>query len=174
MGTDINGAFAHHIAFPPSVSLAEDMCAGIKKLSPLIQNLWRLDPERTYPAAPLSRIHDPQGLSVWFGPRAAIISTGFGWDQASEDSDLKHMVTTAICAVAQFFQSPSVVYLPDDIEPWCYADDWIADGCTLEELQQRLACIREPSPNFSEAIRAGPDSFKVDGYVIEMLKYNAI
>jgi hypothetical protein len=87
-----------------------------------------------------------------------------------EHSDEKQAVVSTICAVARFFQSPSVIFYPDDIEPWCEMDRWIAEGLTLDELMQRLARIREPSANFQAAIRQMPDCHEVDGYVIEDLQ----
>jgi hypothetical protein len=166
MGTDINGVFGHQAAFPPQQSLADSMSAGIEKASLLIHNRWRLD--TAYDTEPLRLVRDPEGLSVWFGPRTAIVSTGFGWDQASEDSELRRMVTSAITAIARFFHSPAAIFLPDDVEPWSNVSDWVGEGIALDQLQQKLASIKEPSVDFSAAIRQVPD-FIVDGYIVEQL-----
>jgi hypothetical protein len=169
MGTDINGAFGHRIPFPPSESLAHTMRAGIHPTGPMFQSDWWFDPNNTA-SSRLIHIHG-HGLSVYFGPHAAIISSGYGW---LEDRDEQRAAVAAIRAVARFFRSPSVIFLPDDIEPWCYADQWIADGPTFDDLQRRLAAIKEPSSDFRAAIRQMPDCYEVDGYVMEELDYDAV
>jgi hypothetical protein len=77
-------------------------------------------------------------------------------------------------AVARYFRSARLIFLPNDIEPWCDAKRWIADGATIEELQQKLAGIGPPSPNLQAAIRQDPESWEVDGYVVEQLAYEPI
>ena len=173
MGTDINGAFGHRITFPPTESLAQSMRVGIQPVSPIFQGDWSVDPNDYASSRRLISIHG-YGLSVLFGPHAALIPSGYAWPGPMEHSNEQQLVIWAIRAVARFFRSPRVIFLPDDIEPWCDIDTWIAEGLTLEELQQRLARIREPSPDFSAAIRQSPDSWQVDGYVVEELEYDAI
>ena len=170
MGSDIIGVFGHKIPFPPPESLAQSMRDGIQPVSPIIHNEWLLDSDFT--STRLIRIHDD--LSVYFGPHSGFISTGREWPGPKEDIGEKQMVISAVRAVASFFRSPSVIFLPDDNEPWCDIDSWIADGLTLEELQQRLAGIQEPSADFHAAIRQNPDSWDADGYVIEQLNYDTV
>lgn len=168
MGTDINGAFGHRITFPPSESLAHDMRAGIQPTGPMFQSDWRFDPS----SASSRLVHfSGHGVSLYFGPHAGIISTGYGW---LEDRDDQRAAVDVIRAVAQFFRSPSVIFLPDDIEPYIYADEWIADGSTFDDLRQRLAAIKGPSPDFHAAIRQMPDCYEVDGYVLEEIHYDAV
>jgi len=149
------------------------MCAGIQRVSPLIHNEWRLNTDYHHGLG-LFLIQDSDGLSVWFGPHAALISSGYGWPEPSEDADEKEFVTSAMRAVARYFRSASIIFLPDDIEPWCDAERWIAAGASIEELQQKLAGIGPPSANLKAAIRQSPESWQVEGYVIEQVAYAAI
>jgi hypothetical protein len=163
MGTDINGAFGHRIEFPPTESLAQAMRAGIRPTGPMFESDWRFDTS----SASSRLVHfSGHGVSVYFGPHAGIVSTGYGW---LEDRDDQRAAVEAVRAVARFFRSPSVIFLPDDIEPYIYAADWIAEGSTFEDLQRRLAAIKKPSPDFRAAIRQMPDCYEVDGYVLEKL-----
>ncbi len=173
MGTDIDAAFGHTADFPPTESLVRSMCAGIKRVSPLIHNAWRLNTEYHHGLG-LFYIHDPDGLTLWLGPHAALISSGFGWPESGEEADEKEFVTSAMRAVARFFRSDRIIFLPDDIEPWCDAERWIAEGFTIEELQQKLVQIGPASPNLMAAIRQSPESWQVDGYVIEELAYDPV
>jgi hypothetical protein len=168
MGTDINGVFGHGIPFRPTESLAEAMRAGIRPTGPMFESDWWLEPGSS--SSGLIHING-HGVSVYFGPHAAIVSSGYGW---LEDRDEQRATIDVIRAVARFFRSPSIIFLPDDIEPWCYARQWIADGSTLDDMQRRLASIKEPSSDFRAAIRHMPDCCEVDGYVIEELNYDAV
>ncbi|MES2570768.1 MAG: hypothetical protein V4710_12045, partial [Verrucomicrobiota bacterium] len=93
--------------------------------------------------------------------------SGVSWLLASEDTEYRRPVTSAIAAVARFFRSPGLLYLPDDLEPWDDADIWISGGITFTELQQKLLRIRLPSPDFSGAIHCSENRFWIDGYVVE-------
>jgi len=119
-------------------------------------------------------IQDSDGLNVWLGPHAALVSSGFGWPEPSEGADQKEFITSAMRAVARYFRSASITFLPDDIEPWCDAERWIAEGASIEEVQQKLAAIGPPSPDLRAAIRQGPASWQVEGYVVEQLAYAPI
>jgi hypothetical protein len=173
MGTDIDAAFGHTAEFPPTEALARSMCARIRRVSPLIHNDWRLNTDYHHGLG-LFLIQDSDGLTVWLGQHAALISSGYGWPEPGEDADEKEFVTTAMRAVARYFRSPRLIFLPDDIEPWCDAERWIVEGASIEELQQKLAGIGPPSPNLKAAIRQGPESWQVDGYVVEQLTYEPI
>jgi hypothetical protein len=59
--------------------------------------------------------------------------------------------------------------LPDDIEPWCDADEWIGKGYTMAELQERLSRISPPCPDFAAALQITETWFEVNGYVLEDL-----
>ncbi len=169
MGTDINGAFGHSISFPPPESLAHSMRAGIQPTGPMFESDLRFDPNNT---ASSRLIHiSGHGLSVYFGPHAAIISSGYGW---LEDRDEQRAAVEAIRAVARFFRSSGVIFLPDDIEPWCNASAWIAAAATFDDLQRRLAAIKPPSSGFRSAIRQMPDCWEVDGYVLEEFDHNEV
>lgn len=168
MGTDINGIFSHRKAFPATEALARNMNAGVPRVNELIHNEWRLDPR--YSTEPYRGVHDPRGLSVWFGPHAAKIVSGLSWYEAAENHEFLLMVKSAMCAIARFFQSPRVIFYPDDSEPWTYVADGVQEGATLEAIQERMAHIREPCPNFRAAWP--DDRSKVDGYVIEELSYD--
>jgi len=165
MGTDITGAIAHQLDFPPPASLLLEMASGIERVSPYIEAEWKwlpeYDNERDFRA-----INNSGGPTVWIGRRAALIVTGVGWDQAAEDSELREQITAAILAIARFFKSPCAVLLPDDIEPWCNIVDSIQhDGCTLDQFVASLAQIRAADTELISAMRGPPDNL-VDGYVI--------
>lgn len=110
-------------------------------------------------------------VGIYFGPHAGIASTGYGW---LEDRDDQRAAVDTIRAVARFFRSPSVIFLPDDMEPYIYVSNWIGEGSTFEDLQKRLAAIKEPSPDFRSAIRQMPECYEVDGYVLERFGYDAV
>jgi hypothetical protein len=161
MGTDINGAFGHRIQFPPTDSVVEAMRESLG-------GEWDL--LRDYnPGCGLVYVRGEVGIS--FGPHAGIASTGYGW---LEDRDDQRAALDKIRAVARFFRSPSVIFLPDDIEPYIFVSKWIGEGATFDELQKRLAAIKEPSPDFRAAIRQMPDCYEVDGYVVERFEYDAV
>ena len=161
MGTDINGAFGHQIQFPPTDSVVEAMRESLG-------GEWDL--LRDYnPGCGLLYVRGEVGIS--FGPHAGIASTGYGW---LEDRDDQRATLDTIRAVARFFRSPSVIFLPDDIEPYIYASKWIGEGSTFDDLRKRLAAIKEPSPDFRAAIRQMPECFEVDGYVLVELDYDQV
>jgi hypothetical protein len=161
MGTDITGAFGHQIPFPPTESLAQAMRAGIRPTGTMFESNWWFDSS----SAASRLVHfSGHGVSVYFGAHAGIVSTGYGW---LEDRDEQKAAVDVVRAVARFFGSPSVIFLPNDIEPYIYAHQWIADGATFEDLQRRLATIKEPSLDFRSAIQQMPDCYVVDGYVLE-------
>src|SRR6185503_5874025 len=140
MGTDINGAFGHRIQFPPTDSVVEAMRESLG-------GEW--DVLREYnPGRGLVYVRGEVGIS--FGPHAGIASTGYGW---LDDRDDQRAAIDTIRAVARFFRSPSVIFLPDDIEPYIFVSKWIGDGSTFDDLQKRLAAVKEPSPDFRAAIR---------------------
>ncbi len=145
------------------------MSEGIERINHLVEKDWALDAE-WWDGSGLLRITNRQ-LSVWFGPRAALITSGYGWPKDRDDMNDKQMVVDAICAVARFFRSPRVIFLPDDIDPWCNADDWIGEGYSIEEVLQRLTKIRVPSRDLVAAIQHDPESWLVNGYVVEELHY---
>ncbi len=161
MGTDINGAFGYREPFPPTDALMEAMRKGLG-------GEW--DVLRDYnPGSGLVYVRGQVGIS--FGPHAGIASTGYGW---LEDRDDRRAALDTIRAVARFFRSASVVFLPDDIEPYIYASKWIGEGSTFDDLRKRLAAIKEPSPDFRAAIRQMPECYEVDGYVLEELDYGRV
>ena len=110
-------------------------------------------------------------VGICFGPRAGIASTGYGW---LEQGDGQRAAVDAIRAVARFFRSPVVIFLPDDIEPYIYASNWIGEGSTFDDLRKRLAAIKEPSADFRAAIRQMPECYEVDGYVLERFDHDAV
>jgi hypothetical protein len=167
MGTDINGVFGHRISRSPTHSLEQDIRAGFDT----VWSGWWWDPNNDESSRLIRVCYDD--LSVYFGSQAALISTGYGWPGPTDNANKRQTVISAIRAVARLFRSPSVIFLPDDIEPWCHADEWIADGSTLDQLRQRLAAFTEPSPDFRAAIRQMSDCYEVDGYVVEELSYDA-
>jgi len=169
MGTDINAVFGHRSEFPPTETLVQQMCAGIKSAPPMLKNDWSLCSDYSYLRLVSVRATN---LSVYFGPRAAIVSTGFGWPYTEEDQDRGRTVTSAVSSIARFFRSPLVIFLPDDIEPWCGVDTWISDGASIEDLRARLAQIKEPSAGFNGSIKQSPEFWEVDGYFIEELDYD--
>jgi len=159
MGTDINGAFGHRIQFPPTDSVVEAMRQSLG-------GEW--DVLRDYnPGRGLVYVRGEVG--ILFGPHAGIASTGYGWldhqSQAAVDT---------IRAVARFFRSPSVIFLPDDIEPYFSVSQWIGEGATFDDLQKRLAAIKAPSADFRAAIRQMPWCYEVDGYVLERFDYDVV
>ena len=158
MGTDINGAFGHREPFPPTDAL---MDALRKDLG----GDWNVHREYK-PGRGLVYVRGEVG--IYFGPHAAIASTGYGW---LEDGAGRLAALDMIREVARFFRSPSVIFLPDDIEPYIYTSNWIGDGSTFDELLKRLAAIKDPSPDFRAAIRQMPECYEVDGYVIEKLEH---
>ena len=158
MATDINVAFGHSIPFPPTESVAEKMCKGINLLDPRFANDWTLG---------RGLVCVQSSLNVLFGPHAAIIPTGYRWPRPRQEPDEE--LISAVSAIARYFQSPRIIILPDDIEPWFYASKWIGEGLTLDDLQQRLAGLKHPSPTFQAAIKQRPDCYEVDGYVIREL-----
>jgi hypothetical protein len=164
MGTDINGVLGHGIPFPPTDSVVQSMRTGIQPIEPIFRSDWSLRPD--FASSRRLVCIQAYGLYVLFGPHAALIPSGYGW---LEDRDEQRAAVSAIRAIARFFGSPSVIFLPDDIEPWCHADQWIADGATFDELRRRLAGIKKPSSDFRGAIRQMPDYYEVDGYVVEEL-----
>lgn len=156
MGTDINAIFGHRESFPPTDGLMEAMRKGLG-------GEW--DVLRDYsPGRGLVYVRGEIGIS--FGPHAGMASTGYGW---LDDRDDQRTAVNATRAVARFFRSPSVIFLPDDIEPYIFASKWIGEGSTFDDLLKRLAAIKEPSPDFRAAIRQMPEYYEVDGYVIEKL-----
>lgn len=163
MGTDINAVFGHREPFPPTESVVEAMRNGIGGEWDLL-----LDYD---PGCGLVYVRGEHGIS--FGPRAAIIGTGERWPRPSEHPDEKQWLISALCAIARYFRSPCLIFLPDDIEPWIYARKWIGEGQTIEQLRQHLAGLKAPSATFRAAIRQRPDCYEVDGYVIQELDYEA-
>jgi len=161
MGTDINGAFGHRIQFPPTDSILEAMRESLG-------GGWDLLPDYN-PGCGLVYVRGEVGIS--FGPHAAIVSTGYGW---LDDRENQRAAIDTIRAVARFFRSPGVIFLPDDIEPYIFASKWIGEGSTFDDLQKRLAAIKEPSPDFRAAIRQMPECYEVDGYVLQRLDYDAV
>lgn len=158
MGTDINGIFGHREQFPPTDSVLKALRKGLGREWDLINY---------NPGCGLVYVRGEPGIS--FGPHAAIVSTGYGWlDNRNE----QRAAVDAIREVARFFRSPGVIFLPDDIEPYIFASQWIGQGSTFEDLQRRLGAIKEPSPDFRAAIRQFTDCYEVDGYVIEMLGFD--
>jgi hypothetical protein len=160
MGTDINGIFGHREPLPPTDSVVKSMRKGLG-------GEWDL-PGDYNPGSGLVYVHGK--VSIAFGPHAGIVSTGYGW---LEDRDDQGAAVDAIRAIARFFRSPGVIFLPDDIEPYVYASQWIAEGSTFDDLKRRLAAIKEPSADFRAAIRQMPNCYEVDGYVIEELDHGA-
>jgi len=146
--------------------------AGMEKISPTCWSDWWWAPDN-YVSSRLIHL-GYHHISVRFGPHAALISTGYGWPGPTDRPDKSESVISAMRAAARYFRSPRLIFLSDEIEPWFYADTWIADGLNLDELQQRLAQIKEPSPHLRAAIRQSPESYEVDGYVIEELSYEAV
>lgn len=169
MGTDINAAFGHSSSFPPTEELVRRMCAGIKPVPPILESDWSLRSD--YSHLHLALVQS-SNLSVYFGPRAAMISSGYGWPYDADDAEWAQMVATAAISIARFFESPHLIFLPDDIEPFCDVDSWISDGASIEDLERRLAGIRKPTEGFSGAIKQSPDYWEVDGYFIVNLSYD--
>jgi len=110
-------------------------------------------------------------IGIYFGPHAGISSTGYGW---LEHGDNQRAAVDTIRAVARFFRSPGLIFLPDDIEPYIYASNWIGEGSTFDHLRKRLAAIKEPSADFRAAIRQMPECYEVDGYVLEKLDHDGV
>ena len=161
MGTDINGAFGHRVQFPPTDVVVEAMRESLG-------GEW--DVLRDYnPGCGLVYVRGEVGIC--FGPHAAIASTGYGW---LEDRADQRAALDTIRAVARFFRSPSVIFLPDDIEPYFSVSKWIGEGSTFDDLQKRLAAIKAPSPDFRAAIRQMPECYEVDGYVVERFDYDVV
>ncbi len=169
MGTDIDAAFGHQCEFPPTEELVRSMCSNIDPVGPVLTNDWTAKAGYIYLRLFLVQ---SSNLSIYFGPRTAFISSGYGWPYSASDQDLAKSVASAIISIARFFRSPQVIFFPDDIEPWCNMDCWISDGASLEDLRMRLAEIKGPSTGFSGAIKQWPDYWEVNGYFIEELKYD--
>jgi hypothetical protein len=165
MSTDINGVISHNLTFPPPANLPFAMTNGVQNVSPYVRNEWRWK-EDFGNEADFRVICTQHGPSIWIGRRAAIISTGIGWDQVAEDSELREQIMSALFAIGQFFDSSQLVVLPDDVEPWCSITDSVIDsGSTLDHLVETLAAIRPPSLDFISALKGEPD-YAVDGYLI--------
>src|SRR5215469_11233645 len=161
MGTDINGIFGHREPFPPTESVVEAMRKGIG-------GEWDL--LRDYnPGCGLVYVRGEHSIS--FGHHAAIIGTGERWPRPSEHPDEKQWLISAVCAIARYFRSPCVIFLPDDMEPWIYASKWIGEGMTLEQLRQHMAGIKAPSATLRAAITQYSEYCDVEGYVIKELNY---
>jgi hypothetical protein len=165
MGTDIDGIFGHQLRFPPVADLPMQMQAKILHDSPFIYPEWSWD--KRYANEPLLRcIDNHHGFIVWIGKHAGTISTGTGWDQVADDMELKDEVNSAVFAIARFFNSPEVVFLPDDVEPWCNIKDLIFEqGLTFEEFVTRLKHVQEPCTDFKSAIKRQPE-YVIDGYLV--------
>ena len=161
MGTDINGAFGHREPFPPTDALMEAMRQGLGGEWEVVRDY---NPGR-------GLVYVCGEVGIHFGPHAGIASTGYGW---LEDRDDQRAAVDTIRAVARFFGSPGVIFLPDDIEPYIYASNWIGQGSTFDDLRKRLAAIKEPSADFRAAIRQMPECYEVDGYVIEKLDHDGV
>ena len=116
-------------------------------------------------------VYERGEVGIYFGPHAGIASTGYGW---LEDHDGQRAAVETVRAVARFFRSPSIIFLPDDIEPYFYASNWIGEGLTFDDLRKRLAAIKAPSADFRAAIKQMPECYEVDGYVIEKLDYDTV
>jgi len=168
MGTDINAAFGHRVPFPPTESVVEGMRKGIHPVSPYLGREWRLIPNYNigYGLAYVT-----EGLGVYFGPHSAIISTGYRWPRPEEDVNEKESLITAICAIAGYFESPRVIFLPSSTEPWNSVFEWVGEGFTLDQLQQRLIGIREPSATFQATLKLHADYYEINGYVIRELDH---
>jgi hypothetical protein len=165
MGTDIVGAISHDLTFPPSPSLPQAMTDGIEPASPFIQNEWTWL-EGFERETNVRAIGTRRGPTLWLGHHAVLISTGIGWDQVAEDCNLRQQILSALFTIARFFKSSHIVFLPDDVEPWCNIQDSITDyGSTLNELVASLAKIQEPSVDFKSAMKIASDH-SVNGYLI--------
>ena len=164
MGTDINAAFGHKTPFPPTESLVQSMCQGLKPAG-MAGSGWYQPPQD-------KKLISGYEMIIHFGPRSSLITTGYGWGPPSAIRERERVISSCR-EIARFFRSPLVIFLPDDIEPYVYAGCWIDDGLAIEEVQEKLAHVREPSPDFRAAIRQRPDCYEVDGYVIEQLDYNS-
>lgn len=147
------------------------MRKGIQPFDPILGSDWELLPDYN-PGCGLVYVRG--GLGISFGPHAAIIGTGERWPRPREHPDQKQTLINAVCRIGRYFRSPSVIFLPDDIEPWIYASKWIGEGLTLDQLQQRLVSLKAPSATFQETIRQRPECYEVDGYVIKELAYERV
>src|SRR4029077_7589834 len=147
MGRDINGAFGHREPFPPTDALMEVMRQGLG-------GEW--DVLRDYnPGRGLVYVRGEVGM--YFGPHAGIASTGYGWLEHRDD---QRAAVDTIRAVARFFRSPGVIFLPEDIEPYIYASNWIGEGSTFVDLRKRLAAIKEQSADFRADSRKMPECYE--------------
>jgi len=171
MGTDMTAAFGHQVPFSATESIVEGMRKGIHPVGLISGREWDLLPDHK-PGCGLVYVRGE--LRLYFGPHAALIGTGERWPRPSEHPDEKKALVSAVRAVARHFRSPRVIFLPDDIEPYVFVSKWIGEGLTLEEIQQRLALVGEPSPSLKAAIRQYPEYCQVEGYVVEQLDYDTV
>src|SRR5262245_24232019 len=117
MGTDINGVFGHGLEISATESLAHSIRAGIEKISP---HCWRdfwWAPDND-DSSRLIHVRN-NDLSLNFGPRAAYICSGYGWPGPMDRPDKRQSVVSTMRAVARYFRAARLIFLPDDIEPWC-------------------------------------------------------
>jgi len=166
MSTDINAAFGHRVPFPPTETVVAEMRKGIHPVNPAFGSGWDLLPDHD-PGFGLVYVRGP--LRIYFGPHSAIIGTGWRWPRPGEHGDEKESLVSAVCAIARHFESPHVIFLPSDLEPWCSVFAWIGEGLALDQIQQRLAGIRKPSTTFQETLKQRPDCYEINGYVIKEL-----
>src|SRR5690242_17780207 len=116
MGTDINGVFGHQIMVSAKESLADCIRAGMEKISPTCWSDFWWAPDNS----DSSRLIDVGygDFPVKLGPRAAYIVSGYSWPGPMDSPDKRQSVVSAMRAVARYFRSPHLIFLPDDIEPW--------------------------------------------------------
>ena len=170
MGSDINAVFGHRESFPPTEAVVETIRAGMG-------GNWKLMAESDSCGGTVLVSGE---FGIYFGPHAAIACSGEGWPLGPEVDEIRREVICALRSLARIFRSPSVIFLPDDIEPWMDAHEWVGKGMNLEEVRQKLASFKEPAPDLPSACRFVEYNqqfncmiYEVDGYVVEELNYDA-
>lgn len=141
-------------------NLREPIAAGVPEESP-----WRM---ADYTMTGVTVFSGPFGLDFWFGSQSACLGSSVHWEYLAFDKIFQSDFRQIVHLLSDFLESPFAIYVPDDVEPWCNADEGVRTGKSLDQIRSWLFETGEPVKCFENLLDAKDGS--AAGYIIDKFK----
>lgn len=107
----------------------------------------------------------PFNLDFQLGGSAGLLRSDVHWEYLIYDEIFQSDFRRTVRLLCSFFTSSFAIYVPDDIEPWCYADEKVSEGKNLDEIRDWLRETGSPAKNFRELFSS--KSEQAAGYFVD-------
>jgi hypothetical protein len=165
MSTYIYGIMSHQLTYPPPETLPDELNVAIKARGRFSSKPWSWSVDAIRENTGRWLLRDGYA-EIRIGAKAAILVTGIAWRSAARDKKLRRYLLSIVFELARFFKSPSVILLPDDVDPWfSIRETVIENGASFGDVLRKVHQIGEPCQILRQAIQRERGG-TIDGYVV--------